>query len=140
MEIAQCVFMTPGEAQKFKTILDAIRSAFEAHGGLTAPIAPSGGMADWSIWRSESSSDESAQWFKPPAQIQSSAQFRQYEGPEVSQSMFSRWKSFNNSQNSSQLYYQNQSRSNTGLPDWASKWVRLAPNGTNPGLFQIRFQ
>ena len=22
----------------------------------------------------------------------------------------------------------------------ASKWVRLAPNGTNPGLFQIRFQ
>ena len=22
----------------------------------------------------------------------------------------------------------------------AQKWVRLAPNGTNPGLFQIRFQ
>ena len=22
----------------------------------------------------------------------------------------------------------------------APKWVRLAPNGTNPGLFQIRFQ
>ena len=25
-------------------------------------------------------------------------------------------------------------------PDFDPKWVRLAPNGTNPGLFQIRFQ
>ena len=25
------------------------------------------------------------------------------------------------------------------LPDLAPKWVRLAPNGTNPGNFQIRF-
>ena len=23
---------------------------------------------------------------------------------------------------------------------WTQKWVILAPNGTNPGLFQIRFQ
>ena len=29
---------------------------------------------------------------------------------------------------------------NTGLVGLAPKWVRLAPNGTNPGLFQIRFQ
>ena len=28
----------------------------------------------------------------------------------------------------------------TGSPDLAPKWVRLAPNRTNPGLFQIRFQ
>ena len=27
-----------------------------------------------------------------------------------------------------------------GMVDLAQKWVRLAPNGTNPGLFQIRFQ
>ena len=26
------------------------------------------------------------------------------------------------------------------MVDLAPKWVRLAPNGTNPGLFQIRFQ
>ena len=26
------------------------------------------------------------------------------------------------------------------LPDWGPKWARLTPNGTNPGLFQIRFQ
>ena len=30
--------------------------------------------------------------------------------------------------------------SRTGMVDLAPKWVRLAPNGTNPGLFQIRFQ
>ena len=23
---------------------------------------------------------------------------------------------------------------------WNPKWVRLVPNGTNPGVFQIRFQ
>ena len=28
----------------------------------------------------------------------------------------------------------------TGMVGLAPKWVRLAPNGTNPGLFQIRFQ
>ena len=28
----------------------------------------------------------------------------------------------------------------TGMVGLALKWVRLAPNGTNPGLFQIRFQ
>ena len=28
----------------------------------------------------------------------------------------------------------------TGLSDFGSKWVRLAPNGTNLGLLQIRFQ
>ena len=28
----------------------------------------------------------------------------------------------------------------TGLTVLATKWARLAPNGTNPGLFQIRFQ
>ena len=27
-----------------------------------------------------------------------------------------------------------------GMPIFAPKWVRLAPNGTNPRLFQIRFQ
>ena len=27
-----------------------------------------------------------------------------------------------------------------GWPDLDSKWVKLAPNGTNPGLIQIRFQ
>ena len=27
-----------------------------------------------------------------------------------------------------------------GMVGLAPKWVRLAPNGTNPGLFQIRFQ
>ena len=27
-----------------------------------------------------------------------------------------------------------------GVGGLAPKWVRLAPNGTNPGLFQIRFQ
>ena len=27
-----------------------------------------------------------------------------------------------------------------GMVDFAPKWVRLASNGTNPGLFQIRFQ
>ena len=27
-----------------------------------------------------------------------------------------------------------------GTVGLAPKWVRLAPNGTNPGLFQIRFQ
>jgi len=26
-----------------------------------------------------------------------------------------------------------------GMVGLAPKWVRLAPNGTNPGLFQIRF-
>ena len=26
------------------------------------------------------------------------------------------------------------------MPGLATKWLRLAPNGTNPGLFQIRFQ
>ena len=29
--------------------------------------------------------------------------------------------------------------SQSRLPDLAPKWVRLAPNGTNPGIFQIRF-
>ena len=28
----------------------------------------------------------------------------------------------------------------SGMVGLAPKWVRLAPNGTNPGLFQIRFQ
>ena len=28
----------------------------------------------------------------------------------------------------------------SGMSDLGAKWVRLAPNGTNPGLFQIRFQ
>ena len=28
----------------------------------------------------------------------------------------------------------------TEWPDLVTKWVRLAPNGTNLGLFQIRFQ
>ena len=28
----------------------------------------------------------------------------------------------------------------TGMVGLASKWVRFAPNGTNSGLFQIRFQ
>ena len=28
----------------------------------------------------------------------------------------------------------------SGMVALAPKWVRLAPNGTNPGLFQIRFQ
>ena len=32
------------------------------------------------------------------------------------------------------------SQQNTGMVGLAPKWVRLAPNGTNPGLFQIRFQ
>ena len=27
-----------------------------------------------------------------------------------------------------------------GMVGLALKWVRLAPNGTNPGIFQIRFQ
>ena len=27
----------------------------------------------------------------------------------------------------------------SGIVGLAPKWVRLAPNGTNPGLFQIRF-
>ena len=27
-----------------------------------------------------------------------------------------------------------------GVVGFAPKWVRFAPNGTNPGLFQIRFQ
>ena len=27
-----------------------------------------------------------------------------------------------------------------GMVVLAPKWVRLAPNGTNPGFFQIRFQ
>ena len=34
----------------------------------------------------------------------------------------------------------NEFRRNTGMVGLAPKWVRLAPNGTNPGLFQIRFQ
>ena len=29
---------------------------------------------------------------------------------------------------------------NAGMLGLAPKWVRWAPNGTNPGLFQIRFQ
>ena len=28
----------------------------------------------------------------------------------------------------------------SGVPGLASNWVRLAPNGTNLGLFQIKFQ
>ena len=28
----------------------------------------------------------------------------------------------------------------SGMVGLVPKWVRLAPNGTNPGLFQIRFQ
>ena len=33
-----------------------------------------------------------------------------------------------------------QSQHNPGWPDLDPKWVRLAPNGTNPWLFQIRLQ
>ena len=31
-------------------------------------------------------------------------------------------------------------KSKPGMSDLGQKWVRLAPNGTNAGLFQIRFQ
>ena len=31
-------------------------------------------------------------------------------------------------------------RGKPGVVGLAPNWVRLAPNGTNPGLFQIRFQ
>ena len=32
------------------------------------------------------------------------------------------------------------SPSRAGMGGLDPKWIRLAPNGTNPGLFQIRFQ
>lgn len=40
VDTIQVVFLTPREAQRFKTILDALRTAFEQNYAFTAPIAP----------------------------------------------------------------------------------------------------